>query len=241
MKLYTEGPEDKALDIYSPEGMRILADLWVKTYLHNKLTHDITWLGRPIIQFPEDVIMMQELIWAERPDAIVETGIAHGGSAVFHASMLELLGRGEVYAVDIDIRAHNRVEIEKHPQFSRIHLFEGSSVDQSVFDTVAAAVRAGGHERPLVVLDSCHSRDHVRREMELYGELVPVGSYMVVMDGVQRDVWDIPRGKPEWREDHPLAAIEAFLADHPGQWEVDERYTRLLVTTNPRGFLRRVA
>ena len=239
MQISLEGPDGvQAIDIYSGEGFELLTQLWLKAAVQHKLTHAVKWLGIPIIQLSEDILMMQELIWDVKPDVIIETGIAHGGSMIFYASMLELLGGGEVHAVDIDIREHNRVIFERHPLYKNIHTYEGTSIDEGIVSDIRERTRNA--ERRLVVLDSNHSYDHVFREMKLYSDLVTPGSYLVVMDGLQKDMWDIPNGKKEWVHDNPLRGIHDFLNDHTGEWEVDPTYTRLGVTSNPSGFLRRV-
>lgn len=227
---------EKEIDIYSAEGLSLMADLWTKVSCHNRLMYEPTWLGIPIIQFPEDIVMMQELIWKVRPDVIVETGVAHGGSAVLYASILELIGRGRVIGIDVEIRKYNRIAINSHPLSKRIALIEGSSVDENIIAEIRE--RVGKDDKVLVVLDSNHSYEHVLKEMELYSRMVSQDSYMVVMDGAQGLVWDIPNGKPEWKEDNPLEAINNFLSKHP-EWEADSYYTRMHITSNPTGFLRR--
>lgn len=198
--------------------------------------YEPVWMGIPIIQMPDDIVMVQELIWKVRPDVIVECGLAHGGGAVLYASLCALMGKGRVIGVDVEIRKYNRAAIESHPMADRIELIEGSSIDSA---TVAAVrERVAGAGVVLVTLDSNHSREHVRRELEAYGPLVTPGSYIVAMDGAQGHVSDIPRGKPEWKDDNPLPAIEGFLRDHP-EFVIDPHYTRLFVTSSPNGYLRR--
>jgi len=236
VRLY-QGDEVRDVSVYSDEGFALLAELWLKVTCERKVMYEPSWLGRPIIQYPDDIVMMQEVIWKVRPDLIVETGVAHGGSTVFYASMLELLGRGRVLSIDVEIREHNRVAIERHPLSKRIDLLECSSVDPIAVEHAAAAARLA--TTTLVVLDSKHSCDHVLQELSLYGPLVTPGSYIVAMDGAQARVWDIPRGKAEWRDDNPLRAIDTFLERNHADWEVDAQYTRMAVTSNPRGYLRR--
>jgi len=163
---------------------------WIIKSAEIKYTYNFSWLGRPIIQFPQDMIAMQEIIWQVRPDLIIETGIAHGGSLIFYASMLELVGgNGQVLGIDVDIRAHNRIEIEKHLMFKRITMIEGSSID----DTVAQQVRAfaSSKNRIMLLLDSNHTHDHVLRELQLYSPLVTEGSYLMVFDTI---IEDMPKG-----------------------------------------------
>jgi cephalosporin hydroxylase len=234
---FYQGDDARDVGLYTDEGFALLADLWLKVTCERRLMYEPTWLGIPIIQYPDDIVMMQELIWNVRPDLIIETGVAHGGSAVFYASMLELLGSGRVLGIDVEIRTHNRVAIEGHRLSPRIELLERSSLDPAAVERARAASRQA--KTTMVVLDSKHSYDHVRQELALYGPLVTPGSYLVAMDGAQGQVWDIPSGKAEWREDNPLRAIDAFISENRAEWEVDDHYTRLVVTSNPRGYLRR--
>lgn len=226
----------KEIDVYSKEGFKTLAEIWTKASCHQKVMYEPTWLGIPIIQFPEDILMMQELIWKVRPDVIVEAGVAHGGSAVFYASILEIIGKGRIIGVDVEIRQYNKVAIKSHPMSKRIQLIEGSSVDKAVFKKIVSLIKKG--EKVLVVLDSNHSYEHVKKELNLYYGIVSNDSYLVAMDGAQGLVWDIPSGKKEWKEDNPLRAINEFLNEH-SDWEADPNFNRLPVTSNPNGYLKR--
>jgi cephalosporin hydroxylase len=228
--------EVREADLYSREGSRLVTELWIKSSFHHKVMYEPTWLGIPIIQYPNDIVMMQELIWKLRPDVIVETGVAHGGSAVLYASMLELLGKGKVIGVDIEIRKHNRLAINSHPLSRRIELVEGSSTAPEMIEDIRSRIPTRGEV--LVVLDSNHSYEHVISEMELYKEFISPGGYMVVMDGVQEMLSDTPSGNKEWEHNNPLAAIREFLSRHP-DWEEDSNYVRTQITCNPSGFLRR--
>jgi cephalosporin hydroxylase len=232
------GSNAEGFDIYTREGLEALTLLWIKAATHHRLMYEPTWLGVPIIQLAEDVVVMQELIWKLKPDVIVETGIAHGGSAVFYASMLELIGRGKVVAVDVEIRKHNELAIKSHPLSHRIHLIQGSSVEKTVISQVLGHIKPT--DKVLVTLDSNHSKAHVARELELYSDIVTPGSYLVAMDGAQAWVSDIPKGKPEWKDDNPLAAIEEFIAKD-ARFVIDDYFTRLKVTASPKGFLRRLS
>ncbi len=235
--IYLPGPEGlRPVDIYTPEGFALLADLWTRANWQQKFSYEVTWLGMPIIQLPEDMVMLQEVIWRVRPEVIIETGTAHGGSAIFYASLLELLGRGRVISIDIEIRRYNRLAILAHPLSRRLTLIEGSSTDPAVVERVQALLRPG--ERVLVALDSNHSRAHVRRELDLYAPLVSPGSYLIVFDGVMEVLTGAPNGAPHWAEDSPAAAVRDFLAAHP-EFVVDPYYNRLRVTYCPGGFLRR--
>lgn len=232
------GDNGEELDVYSPEGTAELSKLWMKAVWKNRVMYEPTWLGIPIIQYPTDMAMMQELIWKLRPDVIIETGIAHGGSAIFSASILELIGHGKVVAVDVEIRQYNKVAILSHPLSHRINLIEGSS---TALETIAEVKRQIGDARKvLVVLDSNHSRQHVMDELRLYGPLVSPGSYMVAMDGVQQYLAEAPGGKHEWVEDNPRTAVLEFVAENSDSWEIDSYYTRMHATCSPDGFLRKL-
>lgn len=235
LTLDSEG-ESTTVDLYSREGLDFLSNLWIKVAAEHKIMYEPTWLGRPIIQFPNDVVAIQELLWLIQPDVVIETGVAHGGSLVLSASILQLIGKGKVVGVDIEIRPDNRKAIEAHSLSHRIELIEGSSIAD---DTVAAVRQAIGSAKTVIVfLDSNHSEFHVLKELELYAPFVSPGSYIVAHDGAQGWVWEIPRGKPGWKVDNPLKAIQKFLADHP-EFTNDPRPTRCGITSSPDGWLRK--
>lgn len=202
-----------------------------------RYTYNFNWFGRPIIQLPEDILTMQEIILGVKPDLIIETGVAHGGSLVFSASMLELLGEGEVVGVEIEIRPHNREAIENHPLSKRIKLIEGSSIDESVVERVRAEAR--GKRRVMVFLDSNHTHEHVLSELEFYSPLVTKGSYLVVFDtGIE----DMPEGtfpeRPWGKGNNPKTAVWEFLKRND-RFEIDrELEARLLYTVAPDGYLK---
>jgi len=231
-----DGDKQTTADVYSQGGLDLLSNLWIKSAAQHRLMYEPTWLGRPIIQFPTDIVAIQELIWKVRPDVIVETGVAHGGSLVLSASILELTGKGKVVVVDIEIRPHNRAAIEGHPLKHRIELIEGSSVANETISAVRSSVGEAG--TVLVMLDSNHTEAHVLQELELYSPLVTSGSYLVAHDGSQAWVWDIPRGKPEWEYDNSLGAIRKFLKRQP-EFTIDSYWTRWGITSSPEGFLKR--
>lgn len=201
-------------------------------------TYNFNWMGLPIIQFPQDVVAMQEILWAVKPDLVIETGIARGGSLAFYASILELLGgNGHVLGIDIDIRAHNRAAIEAHPMAKRISMIQGSSVDDGVADQVRRF--AAGYKRPLVALDSNHTHEHVLREMQLYSPMVQAGSYLVVFDTSIEDqpMTDYP-GRPWSKVSNPKTAVREFLATND-RFVIDEAVDdKLLLTVARDGFLR---
>lgn len=236
LTLESEG-ERSTVDLYSREGLDMLSNLWIKVGAEHRMMYEPTWLGRQIIQFPSDVVAIQELLWKVQPDVVIETGVAHGGSLVLSASVLELIGKGKVIGVDIEIRAHNRAAIESHPLKKRIELVEGSSIAPETLQSVRRLV--GDAKTVMVVFDSNHSHAHVSQELNLYAPLVTPGSYMVVHDGAQEWVWDIPRGKPEWKGNGPLDAIHEFLASHM-EFRIDPHYTRFGITSSPDGYLRRL-
>jgi cephalosporin hydroxylase len=236
--ILSNGGTNISVDLYSEEGVDLVNALYLKLGAQFQWMYQPTWLGRPIIQFPHDVVAVQELIWKLKPDLIIECGVAHGGSLVLSASICELLGKGKVIGVDIEIRPHNRQAIEAHPLAHRIELVESSSIDEAAVEALRKT--AIGAETVLVILDSNHTHDHVRRELEAYCQIVTPGSYLVAMDGAQAYVGDIPRAKAGWKSDHPLTAIHEFLKAHP-EYEIDPHYTRFGVTSNPDGFLKRKA
>lgn len=224
--------------------------------LARKYSYNFEWLGRPIIQYPQDMFAMQELIWQVQPDLIIETGIAHGGSLVFSASMLALLemcdavSSGElvdpkrpkrkVLGVDIDIRSHNRAAIEEHPLAARIQMIQGSSIAPEVVAQVGSV--AAQYRRVLVCLDSNHTHDHVLAELQAYAPLTSVGSYCVVFDTI---VEDVPAGmihdRPWGPGNNPKTAVWPFLRDHP-EFRIDKSIQdKLLITVAPDGYLQRVS
>lgn len=234
---------EKAEDI-----RRMADDLDVKdaanTFLEKTIPYHYTyyssWMGRPIIQLPQDILAMQEVIMSVKPTLIIETGIAHGGSLVFSASMLELLGGDrEVVGIDIDIRPHNRKAIEAHPMYKRISMLEGSSIDTEIVQRVREIAQR--HESILVCLDSCHTHDHVLAELNAYGPLVTIGSYAIVCDTiVEFNPSCVSDNRPWGKGNNPYTAVQAFLKEHP-EFETDRSYEdKNILTDHPGGWLRRV-
>ncbi len=215
-----------------------LALKWICDTARYKYTYNFEWMGRPIIQFPQDMIAMQEIIWRIKPQLIIETGIAHGGSLVFYASMLELLGNnGIVLGIDIDIRAHNKVEIENHPMFKRIKMIEGSAVDKDVVEQVHAF--ANDKSPVVVILDSLHTHAHVLSELNAYSPLVTKGSYLVVFDTVVEDMPEnFFQDRPWGKGNNPKTAVWEFLKFND-RFEVDKQVEgKLLITVAPDGYLK---
>ena len=198
--------------LFSREAFQLISDLWLKVGWAQRYSYNFTWLGRPIIQLPEDMIRIQEVIYRLQPDVVVETGIARGGSLIFYAGLLELLGKGEVIGVDIEIRPENRRAIEEHPLASRVTMIEGSSTDATTVERVAGHLN--GKDQVLVILDSNHARDHVLKELRLYAPLASVGSYAVATDGIMNRLADVPGGHPSWEWDNPQAAAREFVSEH---------------------------
>ncbi len=224
------------IDPYSEEGFKRLTELYLKSSWNRRTSYEPRWMGIPVIQLPEDLLMMSELIWNVKPTVIVECGVAHGGAAVFYASQLALLGRGRVIGVEIEFRDANRAAMAATPVSDRIQIVDGSSVDPDVVQRVRSLIQPD--DVVLVVLDSNHTRAHVRAELDAYAPMVKAGSYIVVFDGVMRILDDAPRGKAAWRDDNPNAATQDFLAVHP-EFIVDPHYNRLGMTHAPDGFLAR--
>lgn len=227
---------------------------WLQASMQRKYVYNFDWMGRPIIQYPQDMVAMQELVWQVRPDLIIETGIAHGGSLILSASLLAMLdmcdaieagttmdplqSSRKVIGIDIDIRAHNRAAIESHPMASRIQMVQGSSIAPETVAAVHAA--SAGYQRVLVLLDSMHTHDHVLAELDAYASLVTPGSYCVVFDTF---VEDMPPGffddRPWDVGNNPKTALRKWLQTHP-DFEVDASWpNKLMVTVAPEGFLRR--
>lgn len=227
------------------QALRRAAHAFMLESTQPKYSYNFSWLGRPIIQYPQDIVAMQELIWEVQPDQVIETGIAHGGSLILWASLLELNAAcggpqdAGVVGVDIDIRANNRAAIEAHPMYKRITMIEGSSVDPSVIGQVEAA--AAGRERVLVCLDSNHTHEHVLAELEAYAALTSVGSYCVVFDTVIEDLpADMYPDRPWGPGNNPKTAVREYLKSHP-EFEVDRRIEdKLLVSVAPGGYLKRL-
>ncbi|MGK2863190.1 MAG: cephalosporin hydroxylase family protein [Chitinophagaceae bacterium] len=204
-------------------------------------SYNFRWMGRPVIQYPQDILAMQELIWEIKPDLIIETGIAHGGSLIFYASMLELVGKGEIVGIDIDIREHNRKEIESHPMFKRIKMIQGSSIDEAIIQQVKNLAK--GKERVLVVLDSNHTHEHVMGELKAYAPLVSLNSYLVVFDTIVEHLPPdyLPGHKRGWGVgDNPLTAVREFLKANDN-FETDKTINnKLLISVAPDGYLKRI-
>lgn len=238
-----ERGETSVYSLYSDRAFELLSAEWLKVGWNQKYTYTFAWMGRPIIQLPDDLVRIQEVIYRIRPDVIIETGIAHGGSLIFYASLFKAMGTGRVVGVDIEIRPHNRRAIETHELFPLLTLIEGDSTAPEIVAQVREQIRPG--ETVMVVLDSCHTKAHVAKELEHYHPLVTPGSYLVATDGVMRDVADAPRAKPGWKTDNPCEAVREFLERHPEfvleqpPWPFNESTLRYNITHWPSAWLRR--
>jgi cephalosporin hydroxylase len=234
----------KAVSWFDDAGFAMMSRWWTQASWQRQYSYQFQWLGRPIIQLPTDVIMMQDLIYRLRPTVIIETGIAHGGSAVLHASLLTLVHgqpkhqRPHVVAIDIEIRPHNRTAIDAHPLRPTMTLIEGSSTDPNVAKQARDAIRP--EDVVLVILDSNHTKSHVLAELNAYAPLVTPGSAIVAMDGVMRDLATLPKGTTSWASDNPCEAVAEFLKTPLGKgFEIDRRYEPYALTHSPDGLLMR--
>jgi cephalosporin hydroxylase len=207
-----EGDRLEEYGIGTPEAFEIISRLWLRSGWDNKYVYSFTWMGRPIIQLPDDMFRLQEVIYSVQPDVIIETGVAHGGSLIFHAGLCKAMGRGRVIGVDIEIRPHNRAAIEGHELFPLVTLIEGSSIAPQTVSQVQALVRKG--EKVLVLLDSSHTKDHVLAELHAYSPLVAVGSYIVAMDGIMEQIVGAPRTQPDWGWNNPKQAVLQFVVEN---------------------------
>lgn len=231
--------------IGTPEAFRILSKLWLRSGWDVKHVYSFTWLGRPIIQLPEDLVRLQEVIYRLKPDVIVETGVAHGGSLIFYATLCKAMEKGRVVGVDVDIRPHNRSAIDAHELSSLITLIEGDSIRPSIVERVKSQVKPG--EIVMVLLDSNHSKAHVLAELNAYAPLVSPDSYIVAMDGIMEEVVGAPRTQPDWTWNNPRQAALEFVASHR-EFEIEEpaflfneSHITERVTYWPSAFLKRVS
>lgn len=234
----------RTVGIGTPEGFSAVSHAWLRSGWDAKYMYSFTWMGRPIIQLPEDMVRTQEVLFAVQPDVIVETGVAHGGSLIYYASLCKAMDRGRVVGVDIEIRPHNRTAIEAHPLASFITLLEGDSVAPQTLEQVKALVKPG--EKVLVLLDSCHTKAHVLNELQAYAPLVTPGSYIVATDGIMGDLQGAPRTQPDWSWNNPRDAAREFAAATPDfvveepAFPFNEGVVTERITCWPGAFLRRV-
>lgn len=223
------------------KDVQALSRIWIREIARHRYAYNFSWMGRPIIQFPQDMVAMQEIIWQTKPDLIIETGIAHGGSLIYYASLLEMMGLdGYVLGVDIDIRPHNRAEIDAHPMRKRIQMVQGSSIAE---ETVAAVSKhAAGKKSVLVILDSNHTHTHVLEELRAYSPLVTPGNYIVVFDTLIEDMPDdLIHDRPWGKGNNPKTAVKEFMEENR-QFEIDQTIeSKILITVAPDGYLKRIS
>ncbi len=242
IRVANEG-EHREYSLYSKEAFEALSHLWLKVGWNEKYPYTFSWMGRPLIQLPEDVMRIQEVIYRLKPDVIIETGVAHGGSLILYASLCKAMEKGRVIGVDIEIRKHNRQAIEAHELNSFITLIEGSSTDAAIVAKVASLVKPA--ETVLVILDSNHSKQHVAAELAAYSPLVTIGSYIVATDGSMEFLHDVPRAGENWQQDNPAAAAREFAAEHPSfaieqpAWPFNESTLNQNITHWPSAWLKR--
>ena len=245
--LTVEQPERvEVLDLYSDRAFEVLSHQWVNVGWVQKHCYSFSWLGRPIIQLPDDMIRIQEMIYAVKPTLIIETGVAHGGSLIYYASVAKAADLPtRIVGVDIEIRPHNRQAIEEHALFDRISLIEGGSTDIATLAEVQEHIRPD--DRVMVILDSNHSRDHVLSELRLYSKWVSVDSYIVSTDGVMKQLAGLPRTEADWDENNPVTANETFVAENANfvieepEWPFNESTLDFRVTHWPKCWLRRIS
>ena len=241
--VFDDGSMQKVLPLYCKTSFEILSDIWTKVGWNEKYIYTFSWMGRPIIQFPEDMFRIQEVIYKLKPDVIVETGVAHGGSLIYYASLCKAMEKGHVIGVDIEIRPHNRKAIQEHELSPFITLIEGDSIAEGTIQKVSDLIKKD--ETVLVILDSCHSKGHVRKELNLYHQLVTKDSYIVVTDGIMKVLNDVPRGEKKWKEDNPYYAVIEFSKEHPEfrleqpAWVFNESSLVKNVTHWPSAWLKR--
>ena len=239
-----ENGEVYHFDLYSKEVFERLSRQWVRVGWNQKYQYTFSWMGRPIIQLPEDMIRTQEAVFRVNPDVIVETGIAHGGSLIFNASLCKIMGKGRVIGVDIEIRPHNRRAIEEHDLYPYITLIEGSSTDPDIVGQVRNLINQ--NERVMIFLDSNHTKQHVLEELKAYSDFITPESYIVATDGIMKDLDDVPRGNTEWKLDNPADAAIEFVKEHnefvleQPPWPFNESSLTENVTHWPCAWLKRL-
>jgi cephalosporin hydroxylase len=234
----------RTLTLDDPEAFAVVSKAWLRAGWDAKHVYSFTWLGRPIIQLPEDLVRLQERLFVVQPDVIVETGVAHGGGVIFYASLCKALGRGRVVGIDVDLRPESRAAIEAHPLASYVTLIDGGSTEPRVLAQVRAHLRPS--DRVFVVLDSNHGKAHVLAELDAYAPLVSPGSYIVAMDGIMGDLAGAPRSRPDWAWNNPREAAREFVARHPEfvieppGFLFNEGRVRTAVTYAPGGYIKRL-
>lgn len=243
VKVETDPPVEHALD--TPEAFAAVSDAWLRAGWDTKYVYSFAWMGRPVIQLPDDMIRIQEVIFNLKPDVIIETGIAHGGSLIFYASLCKAMEKGKVVGVDIEIRPHNRTAIEEHFLYPYIEMIEADSAAASTIEQVATHVKPT--DTTLIILDSCHTKEHVLKELEAYAPLCSVGSYIVATDGIMGLVAGGPRTEEDWDKNNPEEAALEFVANNPNfiieepEFPFNEGVVQDRVTYWPNAYVKRIA
>lgn len=233
------------IDLYSDKAFEIVSEEWLKLGWNQKYIYTFSWMGRPIIQLPEDMLRIQEVIYNVKPDIIIETGIAHGGSLIYYASLLKAMGKkSRVIGMDIEIRPHNRKAIEEHELYEYITMIEGSSTEIDVVEQVKSKIKED--EKVLIILDSCHTKEHVLDELKLYSQLVSKDSYIVATDGSMKILCNTPRSGENWEFDNPVEAVKEFLRENydfvleTPNWTFNESSLNKNITHWPSAWLKKV-
>ncbi len=236
---------DRQLPMDSPEAFKAVSDAWLRVGWDSKYVYSFTWMGRPIIQLPEDMIRLAEVIYTLKPDLIIETGIAHGGSLIYYASLFQAMGKGRVVGVDIEIRPHNRTAIESHELYDYITMIEGSSIAPETISQVKEQIRESD-QTVLVILDSNHLKDHVSAELAAYSSFVTPNSYIIACDGIMGQIPGAPRTEDSWSWNNPTQAAAEFVEEQSQfileepKWAFNEGSVTERVTYWPGAFVKRI-
>lgn len=232
LRKYVSVKQDKNIKELEETGLA-----FVRAAAKNKLSYEVDWLGVPVIQTPEDLILMQELVFKTQPDFIVECGIAHGGGLIFYASLFELLGKGMVIGVDVEIRKYNRMVIESHPLAKKIKLIEGDSVSKQILERIKKIIPQGS--KVIICLDSDHTKAHVLKELELYKDLIIPGYYFVVFDTIASELAKLGVASEKYLNNGPKEAVEVFLRKNDN-FKIDKTFNKLYISDSPNGYLKRI-
>ena len=244
LTVHNDDGTETTYNIGDPQAFEIISNLWLRSGWDLKYVYSFTWMGRPIIQLPEDMLRLQEVIFSIKPDVIIETGIAHGGGLIFYASLCKMMDKGRVIGVDIEIRPHNRTAIEAHLLYPYITMLEGDAISPEIVGQVKSLIQPG--ETILITLDSNHTKAHVLAELRQYAPLVSPGSYIVAMDGIMELVAGGPYTQPDWEWNNPKQAALEFVAENPGfaieepAFQFNEGSVDQRVTYWPGAFIRRI-
>jgi cephalosporin hydroxylase len=240
LKFFSERKSDIS-KMYSDKKFFLLSIKWIKESIKYKYNYNFTWMGRPIIKYPNDMVVIQEIFWKVKPDLVIETGIAHGGSIIFSASLLKMMGikKFKVIGIDIDIRKHNLKEILKHPMKKHLKLIEGSSVDKKIFNKIKSYAK--NYKKILVILDSNHIHNHVLEELNIYSNLVSKNSYIILPDTY---IEYLPNGtfpnRPWGKGNNPLSALKVFLKNNQ-KFKIDKFYSKkAMISEAFNGFIKKI-